>query len=94
MTRSERVDRPEALVYRLDERGRLRLAAVEYVVLKADWDASHRRPPQLFGQTFMLTAAGNRYGLPAFYSLHAWVWYDNPAGTFAAYNPTVTCPNP
>ena len=35
--------------------------------------------------------ADNRYGIPAFYELHAWVWKDNPAGTFADYNPDVTC---
>jgi hypothetical protein len=26
--------------------------------------------------------AGNRYGLPAFYELHAWLWKDNPIGLF------------
>jgi hypothetical protein len=29
--------------------------------------------------------------VPAFYSLHAWVWKRNPAGTFAMFNPRVTC---
>ena len=28
----------------------------------------------LFGQHFMLSPDGNRFGLPAFYSLHAWIW--------------------
>jgi hypothetical protein len=88
----ERVRHPEALVYRLDKRNRLHLAAVEYVVIASDWDATHVRPPHRFGQEFMLTAAGNRYGLPAFYSLHAWVWFHNPAGRFAMFNPRVTCP--
>jgi hypothetical protein len=41
----------------------------------------------------MLTPDGNRFGLPAFYSLHAWVWKHNPAGTFAMWNPNVTCAN-
>jgi len=45
----------------------------------------------LFGQQFDVTDAGNRYGLPAFYSLHAWVWKRNPAGTFAMWNPKVHC---
>ena len=49
------------------------------------------RPPSLFGQQFMLTQAGNRYGLPAFYSLHAWVWKDNPDGMFSMYNPAASC---
>jgi hypothetical protein len=34
-----------------------------------------------------VTTAPNRYGLPAFYSLHAWVWKPNPAGQYAMWNP-------
>jgi hypothetical protein len=83
--------RPEAMVYRPDRHGRLRLAAVEYVVFQSAWDATHNRPPSLFGRRFDVTASPNRYGLPAFYSLHAWVWQRNPAGTFAMWNPRVTC---
>jgi hypothetical protein len=45
----------------------------------------------LFGQMFQLTDAPNRYGLPPFYSLHAWIWKDNPAGTFEMWNPNVHC---
>jgi hypothetical protein len=83
---------PEAMVYAPARDGTLRLAAVEYVVLKADWDATHDQPPRLFGHTFDLTPAPNRFGLPAFYSLHAWAWKHNPAGRFAMWNPNVTCP--
>jgi hypothetical protein len=45
----------------------------------------------LFGHEFNFTDAPNRYGLPPFYSLHAWVWKDNPAGTFEMWNPGVHC---
>jgi hypothetical protein len=83
---------PEAMVYAPQKDGTLKLAAVEYVVLKADWDATHHHPPKLFGHTFNLTPAPNRFGLPAFYALHAWVWKHNPAGRFATWNPDVTCP--
>jgi hypothetical protein len=83
---------PEALVYSPDPDGKLRLAAVEYVVLKDAWDATHQDPPELYGQMFMVTDAPNRYGLPPFYSLHVWVWTHNPAGTFAMWNPQVHCP--
>jgi hypothetical protein len=84
---------PEALVYEPQKDGQLRLVAVEYVTFQAQWDATHNAPPKLFGHTFMLTPDGNRFGLPAFYSLHAWVWKHNPAGTFAMWNPNVTCAN-
>src|SRR5690242_163760 len=83
--------RPQALVYERTGEGRLQLAAVEYVVLQEGWDSTHDAPPTLFGQKFMLTQAGNRYGLPAFYSLHAWVWMDNPGGMFSMYNAAASC---
>jgi hypothetical protein len=86
--------KPQALVYQPLADGSLSLAAVEYVVLQKDWDPAHAAPPTLFGQQFMLTPEGNRYGLPAFYSLHAWVWKANPSGEFAMWNPNVSCAHP
>ena len=90
------VKRPEILVYAHGPNGGLRLVALEYLVKKADWDAAHHgpnaAPPSLFGQTFNFTPAGNRFGLPDFYSLHAWVWDPNPSGMFAMWNPRVNCP--
>ena len=84
---------PEAMVYQPIPGHPLRLVAVEYVVFKAAWAKTHHGRPHLFGQTFMLSPAGNRFGLPAFYSLHAWIWKHNPAGMFEMWNPNVTCPN-
>jgi len=84
---------PEALVYRFTTNGHLRLAALEYLVTRDAWRANHPTGrPTLFGHRFNLTPAGNRFGLPAFYSLHAWVWDDNPAGRFQMFNPDVNCP--
>jgi hypothetical protein len=85
-------DRPEALVYAPMRDGTLQLAAVEYVVIKSAWDATHNDPPALFGHGFDVTPEPNRFGLPAFYSLHVWVWEHNPAGTFQMWNPRVVCP--
>jgi hypothetical protein len=79
------------MVYARQPNGTLRLAAVEYVVVKKAWDTGHANPPRLFGHRFNFTAAPNRFGLPPFYSLHVWVWKKNPAGTFAMWNPQVTC---
>ncbi len=61
---AEHPTQPEAMVYRVDKDGILRLAAVEYVVVQSAWDATHKSPPRLFGQKFSLTGADNRYGLP------------------------------
>ena len=35
----------------------------------------------------------NRFGLPAFWELHLWVWNENPRGIFDDWNPKVTCAN-
>jgi hypothetical protein len=83
--------RPESLVYAVGGGGRLKLAAVEYIVFAEAWDAEHADPPSLFGATFDFTPAGNRYGIPAFYALHAWIYRGNPTGTFSPWNPRVTC---
>jgi hypothetical protein len=88
---AENAATPEALVYEPQPNGRLRLVAVEYVVLQSAWDAGHASPPSLFGQQFTLTPAGNRYGLPPFYELHAWLWKHNPRGMFDDWNSNVSC---
>jgi hypothetical protein len=82
---------PEALVYRPLGHGRVRLVAVEYIVFRSAWRQAHAAPPSLFGRRFALVPAGNRYGLPPFYELHAWIWRQNPRGTFDDWNPRVTC---
>lgn len=82
---------PEALVYEPEANGKLRLVALEYVVIKAAWDAAHSDKPALFGQDFEPVGADNRYGLPPFYELHVWIWKNNPNGMFQDWNPAVTC---
>jgi hypothetical protein len=83
---------PELVVYEPAGNGRLRLVAAEYVVFQSAWDAKHSSPPELFGREFELVGAGNRYGLPPFYELHAWLWKHNPSGMFEDWNPRVSCP--
>ena len=83
--------KPEVLVYAPDRRGNLHLAALEYVVFKADWDAIHDDPPELFGQEFMDSGFPNRYEIPEFYALHVWLWKWNPTDLFAPFNPNVSC---
>lgn len=82
---------PELVIYVPRPDGSLKLVAVEYLVLAADWNATHSSPPELFGHTFTLTPAGNRYGLPDFYELHAWIWQPNPSGMFYEWNPRLSC---
>jgi hypothetical protein len=80
---------PELLVYEPKNNGELKLVALEYLVFVADWTGSS--PPSLFGRQFDLVPAGNRYGLPPFYALHAWIWKPNPSGILEPWNPRVEC---
>ncbi|TME34941.1 MAG: hypothetical protein E6I66_00435 [Chloroflexi bacterium] len=82
---------PEALVYQPIGNGKLRLVAVEYIVFYSMWAGSSK--PSLFGQDFKLVWTPNRYGIPAFYELHAWVWQNNPSGMFKDWNPSGSCTN-
>ena len=83
---------PEVLVYEPDRHGRLHLVALEYVIFQAPWIAEHgSQMPTLFGQMFMATGDNNRYDIPAFFSLHVWLWKHNPSGLFAPFNPNVSC---
>jgi hypothetical protein len=78
---------PEGLVYSPGPDGLLRLVAVEYVV-----PGSLSNPPgvssapSVFGREMVIL-------VPAvgFYTLHAWIWSNNPAGMFAHWSPEVSC---
>jgi hypothetical protein len=83
--------RPEIVLYEPLPNGRVRITGVDYLVFAADWDARHSSPPQMMGQLLHRFESPNRYGLPAFYTLHVWAWKDNPSGTFANWNPDVSC---
>lgn len=85
------VARPELLVYEPQPNGRFQLVAVDYLVFSETWNASNPAPPELMGQLFHLFESPNRFGLPEFYTLHVWAWRDNPQGTFANWNPKVSC---
>ena len=84
--------KPEVLVYAPDKHGRLKLAALEYVIFQSDWYADHAQGtmPMLFGQEFMPNN-GTRFQIPPFFALHAWIFQDNPSGEFAPFNPNVSC---
>ena len=85
-------DQPEAVVYAPSSNGSLHLVALEYIVDKAAWNASHSSPPELFpGHPFDETGKPNRFGLDPFYSQHAWVGRGNPLGNPAPWDLAVHC---
>jgi hypothetical protein len=74
---------PEALVYEVRS-GSLKLVAVEYIVKMSDSASA----PTFLGQTMI---ANNDLGL---WTLHAWIWRDNPLSIFETYNSNVDlCPS-
>jgi hypothetical protein len=82
---------PEIVIYEPTSDGRLRLIGADFLVFKDVWDSKHSAPPELMGQLLHLFDAPNRFGLPAFYTLHVWAWKDNPNGTFVNWHPRVSC---
>jgi hypothetical protein len=83
--------RPQIVIYEPVPGGGLRLIGADFLVLADAWNASHMGPPQLMGQLFHLFPSPNRFGLPAFYTLHVWAWKQNPKGAFVNWHPNVSC---
>lgn len=75
------INEPEILVYAPDTDGELRLVAVEYMIPKG----LVTELPELYGRHF-------HEGPMDTWTLHAWVWKNNPTGMFEDFNPKVSCP--
>jgi len=82
---------PEVVIYEPVKNGDMRLVGLEYIVPKAAWEAAGHDlsdpadVPQLLGQAFTPHTF-----LPIF-KLHIWLWRNNPSGTYADWNPKVSC---
>jgi hypothetical protein len=83
--------RPQIVIYEPTPRGGRRLIGADFLVLADTWNATHSSPPELMGQLFHLFTSPNRFGLPAFYTLHVWAWKQNPKGAFVNWHPDVSC---
>jgi len=84
--------RPQIVIYEPTPGERQRLIGADFLVFADAWDAKHPgQPPQLMGQIFHYFEAPNRFGLPAFYTLHVWAWKENPNGAFVNWHPDVSC---
>ena len=82
---------PQIVIYEAQPGGGLKLTGADFLVIADTWNKSHSGPPQLMGQLFHLFDSPNRFGLPAFYTLHVWAWKDNPNGAFVNWHPNVSC---
>jgi hypothetical protein len=83
--------RPEIVIYEPRPDGRLRLIGADYLVFADAWHSKHAETPKVMGQLMHLIESPNRYGLPAFYTLHVWAWKENRHGSFVNWHPDVTC---
>jgi hypothetical protein len=83
---------PQIILYESQPDGTRKLTGADYLVIADAWDAKHPGvPPQLAGQIFHYFSSPNRFGLPAFYTLHVWAWKENPKGAFVNWHPNVSC---
>lgn len=84
---------PQIIIYEPMPNGHLQLIGADFLVIASDWDKAHpgQGAPQLMGQLFHYFESPNRFGLPAFYTLHVWAWKDNPNGAFVNWHPNVSC---
>ena len=76
------VERPEILVYAPDRDSTLQLVAVEYAVP----ESLSVNPPEGFEGSADHWYVNQAFGI---WTLHAWVWKENPAGMFYPTNPNV-----
>jgi len=76
--------KPEVILYASGPSGKPELVAIEYVVI----DVGQPRPH--FGD-HPFDIGGTPVPVPH-WSLHVWLYKDNPDGIFTAYNPNVSCP--
>jgi hypothetical protein len=83
--------RPEIVIYEPLANGKLKLVGADFLVLADAWNAKHANTPEMMGQLFHLFEAPNRFGLPAFYTLHVWAWKESPTGTFVNWHQNVSC---
>jgi hypothetical protein len=84
--------RPQIVIYEPTADGNLQLIGADFLVYASDWDKAHPgQPPQLMGQLFHYFESPNRFGLPAFYTLHVWAWKKSPTGAFVNWHPNVSC---
>jgi hypothetical protein len=84
--------RPAVLLYEPQPDRSLQLVAVENLVSADAWaKAGNDKPPSFEGVPFEYRPDLPSQMTKAQYDLHIWLFRENPRGTFAPYNPNVTC---
>jgi len=78
------IDKPEALLYEQSKNGKWKLIGIEYIVIDVGQPHPH------FGD-HPFDVGGTPVPVDH-YSLHVWLYENNPNGLFTPYNPNVSCP--
>ena len=76
--------KPEVVLYAAGPGGNSRLVAVEYVVINVG-----QPRPSLDGHLFDI--GGAPVPVPH-WTLHVWLFEENPSGIFTPFNPNISCP--
>ena len=79
------------MIYEAQPDGSLKLIGADYLVIADAWNANACRSAGADGTALSFVRRPNRFGLPAFYTLHVWAWKDNPKGAFVNWHPNVSC---
>lgn len=89
---------PSILIYEPQADGSLDLVAVENLAFASAWEAAgHTSPPTFHGVPYdymaddPATPAEESHMFEPHWDRHVWLYRENPAGTFAPFNPRVTC---
>jgi hypothetical protein len=80
---------PEMMLYASGPGGNLRLVAVEYLVLVGEGQDLEADRPYFGSHPFDI--GGTPFPAPH-WSLHVWLYENNPSGIFTPFNPNVSCP--
>jgi hypothetical protein len=98
--------RPEIMLYLPNASGKHKLIGVEYFAVALAKTKDGPRPwfkqappplgfagsaPVVLGRRLDGPMAGHNPTMPWHYDLHVWLWANNPAGTFAPFNPGLSC---
>lgn len=88
---------PAVLVYEPQADGSLELVAVENLVFKKAWDATHTQLPSFHGVAYdymaddPATKVDEAHTFEPHYDRHIWLFRKNPNGVYAQFNPRVSC---
>lgn len=90
--------RPAILIYEPQPDGSLELVAIENLVFREAWQrAGNQAPPVFHGVAYEemaddpATEMDEAHEFEPHYDLHVWLFRQNPSGTYAPFNPAVSC---